>query len=1083
MIKFLLSILVSLTTIVGFADVRPEIVLTTGHTDQINAMVTSPDGRFLASSGNNKIIKIWDIATTQEYRTLSGYDGRMNEIIFSKDNKHLAGLSSQGELIVWNFLTGEVICAYKSGAASLKGLGFSKDGKKVFHAGKKNTLSVTILETGVTTSTEMYSTAMVLDTNKQLIYSLDHLGKLNYFDVESESFVREVELFSEFNFPFSGLEISPKGKFLACGFNDDKLRIYDTDLHEFVYVSSKFGNKIQDIVFDHKKPYLYVSDATGKVSVINYEKKKLLQEYQSETFTAQCITAHPIGEVIILANNSIINFYDVKRKKVFKQLSGKTTRISWIAHNPQREFLAVATDDIHIQLWDLKLNKVVEKFRGFKPCEFSADGRYLYYQNSQLKIGVYDLEKEIEVHQINTNSQLQMALAVSKDGKYIAGGGLGMSLSVWDLKTNKLKGSLTGHTGIITSVHFHPTLPILVSTSYDQTTRVWDLNTMKEIKKFEDQIICVSESKFSPDGKLLATAAWDKTIVLRNVSDWSTKYVLKGHKNMINSLDFNEESTILASAAGNNAVSEFDNSIITWDVGTGEKICQLNEHRTAVTKITFDENNGRIYSSSEDGEIKISDPATCQVIATYVGTKNNEFAIYTPDNFYMSSRKALQGMSFRLNNRLVAFEQFDIYLNRPDIVADRLGKSSEQVIKAYNYLFKKRLRKLNIEEGDLKIDYAIPSLIIETEPELVTAAESQKIWISAWDEKYPIQQINVFVNDVPIFGEKGFQPSKKVKSIKKEFVIPLMENSNRIQFSCVNSNGAESLYETVDIIREGGNEKHDLYIVSIGVSNYKDDRFNLTYPTKDAKDVVEKLLETSENYKNVHSKLLLDDEVTSVNFEELDLFFKECSHEDLAIIFIAGHGVLDANFDYYYGTHDMDFSHPEDLGLAYDKIHGLLNSIKAYRKLLIMDTCHSGELDKEEIEEGPAPELIEGDIQFRSAGAGVAKKSGMGFDNSISLVQDIFSDTRKGSGATVISSAGGAEYALESDQWKNGLFTYALLSGLSNYQKVGNGDPLILVSEIRAYVYKRVEELSKGKQIPSSREENITQDYIIFGNN
>lgn len=1080
--SFLLICLIFLSHL-SFADVKPEVVLTTGHSDQINAMVTSPNGRFLASSGNNKIIKIWEIATTQEYRTLSGFDGRMDEIIFSMDNKHLAGLSTHGELIVWNVLSGEEVFKLNTGTSALQGLGFSKDGKKVYHAGERNTLSVSVLATGQTTSTEMYSTAMVLDTNKQIIYSLDHLGKLNYFNVESEAFIKEVQLFDEFNYPFSGLEVSPDGKFLACGFNDDKLRIYDTDKHQFVYVSSKFGNKIQDIVFDHRKPYLYVSDATGLVTVLDYNKQKLLQEHQSQTFTAQCITAHPVGEVVILANFASINFYDVKRKKVFKQLSGKTTRISWVAHNPQKEYLAVATDDIHIQLWDLKLNKVVEKFRGFKPCEFSSDGRFLFYQNSQLEIGIYDIDKGVEVQSLKTNYQLQMSMAVSDDGKYLAGGGLSTGINVWDLEKNKSIGMLTGHAGIVTSVHFHPTLPLLVSTSYDQTTRIWDIKTMKEIQRFEDQKICVSEGKFSPDGKLLATAAWDKTIYIRNVEDWSTKYVLEGHKNMINSLDFNQESSILASAAGNNAVAEFDNSVITWNLATGQQFCQMKDHKTALTKLIFDQNNGRIYSSSEDGEIKITEPKTCEVIATYVGTTENEFAIYTPDNYYMSSRKALQGMAFRLNNRLVAFEQFDIYLNRPDIVAERLGKSSSQVIKAYNYLFKKRLRKLNIEEGDLQIDYAIPNILIETKPELVTAELTQKIWISAWDEKYDIQQINVFVNDVPIFGEEGYRPTGKVKSLKKEFEIPLVEESNRIQFSCVNSNGTESLYETVDVIREGSDEKHDLYIVSIGVSNYQDDRFNLTYPTKDATDVIEKLSEGSMGYGNVYKKLLLDSDVTVDNFKSLADFFKDCSHEDLAIIFIAGHGVLDENFDYYYGTYDMDFNDPDKKGLAYDKIHSLLNSIKAYKKLLIMDTCHSGELDKEEIEEGPAPELIEGDIQFRSAGAGVAKKSGMGFDNSISLVQDIFSDTRKGSGATVISSAGGAEYALESDQWKNGLFTYALLSGLSNYQKVGNGDPQILVSEIRAYVYGVVEELSKGKQIPSSREENITQDYIIFGNN
>lgn len=1082
MYKAYLIILFVLIGHFSFADVRPEVVLTTGHSDQVNAMVTSPNGRFLASSGNNKVIKIWEIATTQEYRTLSGFDGRIDEIIFSMDNIHLAGLSSHGELIVWNVLTGEEIYKLKTGTSALRGLGFSKDGKKVYHAGEQNTLAISNIETGSSKTTEMYSTAMVLDTNKQIIYSLDHLGKLNYFDVETETFFKDIQLFKEFNFPFSGLEVSPNGKYLACGFNDDKLRIFDTDKHSFVYESPKYGNKIQDIVFDQKKPNLYISDATGKITVMNYEKQKVLQEYQSETFAAQSITAHPVGEVIILANFNVINFYDVKRKKVFKQLSGKTARISWVAHNPQREYLAVATDDINIQLWDLKLNKVVEQFRGFKPCEFSADGRYLFYQNSQLKIGIYDIENGIEIEQLNTNSQIQMSMAVSQDGKYIAGGGIGMGINIWDVEKKKSKGTLMGHIGIVTSVHFHPTLPLLISTSYDQTARVWDINTMQEIKVFEDQKICVSEGKFSPDGKIVATAAWDKTIYIRNVEDWSIKYILEGHKNMINSLDFNKESSILASAGGNNAVSEFDNSIITWDMNNGEMICQMSDHKTAITKITFDENNGRIYSSSDDGEIKISDPNLCEVIATYVGTKENEFAIYTPDNYYMSSRKALQGMAFRLNNRLVAFEQFDIYLNRPDIVADRLGKSSEQVIKAYRYLFKKRLRKLNIEEGDLKIDYAIPNILIETKPELVTAQATQKIWISAWDEEYPIKQINVFVNDVPIFGEEGYRPTLGIKSLKKEFEVPLVENNNRIQFSCVNSNGTESLYETVDVIREGDNVRHDLYIVSIGVSNYKDDRFNLTYPTKDARDVVNKLSQTA-SYDNIYSKLLLDENATVSNFNALSEFFENCSHEDLAIIFIAGHGVLDANFDYYFGTYDMDFNNPENKGLAYDRIHALLNSIKAYKKLLFMDTCHSGELDKDEIEEGPAPDLIEGDIQFRSAGAGVVQKTGMGFDNSISLVQDIFSDTRKGSGATVISSAGGAEYALESDQWKNGLFTYALLSGLSDYHKVGNGDSEILVSEIRAYVYARVSELSNGKQIPSSREENITQDYIIFGNN
>ena len=95
----------------------------------------------------------------------------------------------------------------------------------------------------------------------------------------------------------------------------------------------------------------------------------------------------------------------------------------------------------------------------------------------------------------------------------------------------------------------------------------------------------------------------------------------------------------------------------------------------------------------------------------------------------------------------------------------------------------------------------------------------------------------------------------------------------------------------------------------------------------------------------------------------------------------------------------MDFNAPADKGLAYDQIHSLLNHIKSYRKLLIMDTCHSGELDKEEIEEGPEPEVDDGDIEFRGVGVAVREKEGFGFENSLELMQDIFSDAPKGTRA------------------------------------------------------------------------------------
>lgn len=1069
--------------LVGLAAIAagPEVVMTTGHNDQINAMTVSNDGRFLASAGNNKIIKIWEVSTTMEFRTLSGTNGRVDQLQFAPDNIHLAGISSDGELLVWNVITGELVHSLRASATS-KGLAFFRDGKAIVHVDESSNLAVTSLESGQTQSLpEVYSMSFVADAERGMAYSLDHLGNLIYVDLDPLTVVKTVKLFNEFNFPFTRGGISKDGKLLAWGFNDDKLRFFDVEQARFVYTSPTYKSKLVDLEFDRKDPHLYLTTHGGVVQIIDYLQQHVIAEFTEQYMAAQCLTSHPKGEILMLGNFDLIRFYNKETKTIFKELGGKVSKIINMAYSPQGDYVAVATNQLKIQLWDLKLNKIAQDIQGFFPCEFSSDGNYLIGMNYTLNLGVWDAATGQLIRELPTDSELIQCLAVSPDGKYVAGAGFMNVIKIWDLETGKRVAELKGHSGGILTLDFHPSEPWIASGGHDQTTRVWNYQTKKELKQFTDQTIVVNSVKFSPDGKTLATSAWDKTIHLRNTTTWQTDRVLTGHVNMISSIDYNRDGSVLVSGAGNNAVWEADNSLIFWNTGTGEQICRLRDHFGAITKVVFDKGANRVFSASDDGTLKISNYENCTTVATYIAIGGKEFMIYTPDNYYIASRNALKGIAFRINGQLVPFEQFDIYLNRPDIVASRIGKSPEQLIRAYYYLYKKRLRKLQLEEGSLELNYQLPYLINETETPLVTSASNLKIWVKAWDDTYDIQQINVYVNDVPIFGELGYRPDTKVKSIRKEFEIPLITGTNKIKITCLNSNGVESMYESIETIRQSGEQKHNLYVAAIGVSQYKDQRFNLTYPVKDARDVMAKLNESASMYNQVYSRLLLDDEVTRSAFEQLAEFFEPCTYEDVAVIFIAGHGVLNVDFDYFFATYDMDFDNPEEGGLSYEAIHALLNKVKSYRKLLIMDTCHSGELDKEEIERGPEPELEVGGVEFRSAGVGVRSKEGFGFENSLELVQDMFSNTQKGSGATVISSAGGAEYAMESDQWKNGLFTYAFLSGLTNMAADFNQDGSISVTEIRSFVNSRVKELSKGKQIPSSREENISLDYIIFG--
>ena len=92
----------------------------------------------------------------------------------------------------------------------------------------------------------------------------------------------------------------------------------------------------------------------------------------------------------------------------------------------------------------------------------------------------------------------------------------------------------------------------------------------------------------------------------------------------------------------------------------------------------------------------------------------------------------------------------------------------------------------------------------------------------------------------------------------------------------------------------------------------------------------------------------------------------------------------------------------------------------------------------------------------------------------------MFNDLNRGTGTTVISSAGGVEYAMESANWKNGLFTYCMLEGVSSMKADENEDGKIMLSELQKYVAEQVLIKSNGKQKPSARFENISLDYQIW---
>ncbi|MCF8298532.1 MAG: hypothetical protein K9J13_13375 [Saprospiraceae bacterium] len=462
----------------------------------------------------------------------------------------------------------------------------------------------------------------------------------------------------------------------------------------------------------------------------------------------------------------------------------------------------------------------------------------------------------------------------------------------------------------------------------------------------------------------------------------------------------------------------------------------------------------------------------------------------TPDNYYYSTKGARNILAFSKNNKRYSFEQFDLKYNRPDIVLSRLGYADTTLITAYYKAYLKRLNKMGFKEEDLGSDFHMPESKIKNFEYLpiITNEKEIELDLNFNDTKYNLDRINVWINNVPVYGVKGISvKNSDLTAINKKLVLNLSKGNNKIQVSCHNVKGVESYKETVEIQYEPKEKlkKPELYIIAISVSNYLDNRMNLQYAVKDGRDITNTYLSQKELYSKIHVDTLFDKDATKTNILKLKQKLLQSKIDDQVIVFVSGHGLLDENFDFYFATYDIDFDYPQYMGITYNSLESLLDSIPARKKLLLMDACHSGEVDKDDIIEVKNSDVVLADgtksglktYTYRSSSN---EKNKASLNNSFELMQELFTNLNRGSGAVVISAAAGSGYALESPEWNNGVFTYSVINGIKNKAADENKNKEITVGELQKYVAKEVQTITEGEQKPTARQENLEFDFRVW---
>ncbi len=1008
---------------------KPELVLQTGHAANIFAAAFSPDGCWLATRGEDRIVKIWEVATGRETRTLSvPYQYVGGGIRFSPDGHRLVARGSsdrETSVRVWEAGTWRV--EKDLDARKIAGeLEFSPDGHWLVVAGEiintfGNSRGVRVWE--VATGRELNIREDKLSAGEALAFSPDRRtlatgnidGVVKLWDLTTG---RELSAFGADSKGVGRVAFSPDGKILASApYYEDGTSVKLWDVAK--------GQEIRSLPFHsaYEKGLALSPDgrwlaAESKDGVKLWDLHAAADGLTLGMHANKFLVFSPDGSKLIANHDGSLSVFNVGEERPPRNLRNEAAGEAVALSPDARWFASVKGNVASIQ--ELASGLEMRRFAGYstapKGTAFSPDGRWLEINNSDQKARVLDVSSGQLVHAIPQGGEVHF----SPDSRWMAAGGIGPSsagaTSIWEVSNWQKLGTMTGQ-----FLAFSSDSRWLATFEEEQFTnprtfraiRLWDLENRHEGATIDFR---PTFAAFAPEGKWLITwtsnavQLWDVATGNRITPPVTSQIITPDGRWRVTPISLDSRDYVVR------------------DAKTGRPLSlEKQTQGSSIEKASCPKENCLVVVG-QDQSLTIRDATSGQDLARVVAMQDTtDWAVVTPDGLFDGTPEGMQRLvAWRFGNETAPLETFFNEFYYPGLLADILAGKQPKPPRDFS--------EVDRRQPSLQVTLArpqpstpvIPSRTVTLKLEVAEAPADQQ-----HSSGSGARDVRLFRNGSLVKVWRGDVLDGKGGKATLEATLPIVAGVNRVTAYAFNrdnikSTDAELVVTGAESLRRQGMA----YILAIGVNEYENKDYNLSYAVADAKAFAEELRQQQTKlgtFAGVEIIALHNQDATKANIlkaiarlagKETGALsphappalgnIKLAEAEDTVLIYYAGHGTA-AGPRFYLIPNDMGYvgsrTELDETGLKTILEHSIsdqdleqaFEKVDAGHIVLVIDACNSGQaLEAEEKRRGPM--------------------------NSKGLAQLAYEK-----GMYILTAAQGYQAALEAAQLGHGYLTYALV--------------------------------------------------------